>query len=132
MIAASTSSADLVCCENKTTRRVSCSAVLRVRFGFEFGESRAGKSDPGLKDKVVLITGANNPLIPALQKPVPLLPQCHEAIRETGAQAYACEADLSNASRASELFTEAERSLGPVEVLINNAACWHRFRQLRI
>jgi 3-oxoacyl-[acyl-carrier protein] reductase len=121
--------------------------------------------DPGLKDKVVLLTGTNNPygigaaLARAFaaqgskiflhyfrQTQSNMEPEGAEgsspgasfyfsqqtksadavlaAIRETGVEACACEADLSDASRASDLFAEAERSLGPVEVLINNAAYW--------
>ena len=46
------------------------------------------------------------------------------ALRKMGADAHACESDLSDASRVPRLFDEAERLLGPVEVLVNNAAYW--------
>lgn len=122
--------------------------------------------DPGLTDKVVLITGANNPygigaaigrafaaqgsrvflhffrarIRPAQREGV------HQAgspgewfyysqqiksadevlgdIRAMGAQAYAWECDFSDAGSVSPLFDEAERWLGPVDVLVNNAAYW--------
>src|SRR5271169_940006 len=46
------------------------------------------------------------------------------ALRKMGADAHACESDLSEASRVPRLFDEAERLLGPVEVLVSNAAYW--------
>jgi len=45
-------------------------------------------------------------------------------IRKTGAAAHAWEADLSDASVVPKLFDQAERLLGPVQVLVNNAAHW--------
>ena len=45
-------------------------------------------------------------------------------IRTIGAEAHAWEADLSDASMVPTLFDRAERLLGPVEVLVNNAAYW--------
>jgi 3-oxoacyl-[acyl-carrier protein] reductase len=47
-----------------------------------------------------------------------------KAIRDLGAQAHAWEADLSDATAIPELFNQAERALGPVAVLVNNAAHW--------
>jgi 3-oxoacyl-[acyl-carrier protein] reductase len=47
-----------------------------------------------------------------------------KAIRDLGAQAHAWEADLSDAAAIPELFDQAERALGPVAVLVNNAAFW--------
>jgi len=122
--------------------------------------------DTGLKEKVVLITGANNPhgigaavarafaaqgsrmflhyfrhteaqaqhegavnaTLPGAafyysqqSKPAD---EVLAALRKLGADAHACESDLSDASRVPRLFDEAERLLGPVEVLVNNAAYW--------
>ena len=45
-------------------------------------------------------------------------------IRKMGAEAHAFEADLSDVSIIPTLFDWAERLLGPVEVLVNNAAYW--------
>jgi 3-oxoacyl-[acyl-carrier protein] reductase len=47
-----------------------------------------------------------------------------EVIRRDGGQAEAIEADLSDEATISLLFDTAERSLGPVEILINNASGW--------
>jgi 3-oxoacyl-[acyl-carrier protein] reductase len=44
------------------------------------------------------------------------------AIRERGGQAEAWEADLADPRAVPELFDRAEQTLGPVEVLVNNAA----------
>jgi len=46
------------------------------------------------------------------------------AIRDVGGQAQAWEADLSDTAVIQPLFDQAEKSLGPVEVLVNNAAYW--------
>jgi 3-oxoacyl-[acyl-carrier protein] reductase len=122
--------------------------------------------DPGLKEKVVLITGANNPHgigagvarafaaqgsrvflhyfrqgnSRAQQKeaddggsPGGLFYYSQQTksadevlatMRTIGAEAHAWEADLSDASMVPTLFDRAERLLGPVEVLVNNAAYW--------
>jgi 3-oxoacyl-[acyl-carrier protein] reductase len=45
-----------------------------------------------------------------------------ETIRARGGHAHAWEADLSDPASAASLFDEAERVLGPVEILVNNAA----------
>jgi len=47
-----------------------------------------------------------------------------DALHHIGADAHAWEADLSDADAIPQLFEQAERLLGPVEVLINNAAHW--------
>jgi len=118
--------------------------------------------DPGLKEKVVLITGANNPYgigagiarafaaqgarsflhylrlsetssgnRPAgtpgesfyhsqqAKSPGEVLAE----IRRMGVEADAWEADLADVSRIPLLYGHAQR-LGPVEVLVNNAAYW--------
>lgn len=48
-----------------------------------------------------------------------------EAIRQAGGQADAWEADLADTAIVPELFDRAEAALGPVEILVNNAAYWH-------
>lgn len=121
--------------------------------------------DPGLKDKVVVVTGGNNPqgigaatakafaaqgaavfihyfrefIEPRgrvngagdLATPGEALYcalQTHtaeavvQAIREHGGKAEAWEADLAEPAVVPELFNRAEKALGPVEVLVNNAA----------
>ncbi len=122
--------------------------------------------DPGLKGKIVLITGANNPhgigaevarafaaqgsrvflhyfRQSAISKqnketnddtsPGALFYYSQQTksadevlatIRKMGAEAHAFEADLSDVSIIPTLFDWAERLLGPVEVLVNNAAYW--------
>jgi 3-oxoacyl-[acyl-carrier protein] reductase len=122
--------------------------------------------DSGLKGKVVLITGANNPYgigagvarafaaqgsklflhyfrltddIAQQQETEESGPpgsrfyrsqlaksagQVVAEIRKTGVDAHAWEGDLSDASIVPQLFEQAERLLGPVEVLVNNAAYW--------
>jgi 3-oxoacyl-[acyl-carrier protein] reductase len=122
--------------------------------------------DPCLKEKVVLITGANNPhgigagiarafaaqgakvflhylrqLAPGAltetgtQPDTPGAPfyysqQAKSAgevlaeIRQMGAEAQTWEADLADVNSIPLVFDRAEDMLGPVEVLINNAAHW--------
>jgi 3-oxoacyl-[acyl-carrier protein] reductase len=46
------------------------------------------------------------------------------AIRGTGGRAEAVEADLADPAAAPLLFDRAEAALGPVSILINNAAHW--------
>jgi 3-oxoacyl-[acyl-carrier protein] reductase len=123
--------------------------------------------DPGLQDRVVLVTGANNPhgigaatacafaaqgarvflhYYRVLQAPsigetvekdgvapgeafyraqsaVGPETVLHE-IRHMGGVAEAWEADLSDPAVVPALFDRAEATLGPVEVLVNNAAHW--------
>lgn len=47
-----------------------------------------------------------------------------EKVRALGVQASAFEADLADASVIAEVFDRAEKELGPVDVLVNNAAHW--------
>ncbi|MEO6085788.1 MAG: SDR family NAD(P)-dependent oxidoreductase [Umezawaea sp.] len=47
-----------------------------------------------------------------------------EAITALGGRAHAVEADLARPETTAELFDEAERVFGPVDVLINNASGW--------
>jgi 3-oxoacyl-[acyl-carrier protein] reductase len=47
-----------------------------------------------------------------------------EAVRGFGVQACASEADLSDPATVPALFEQAEMTLGPVDVLVNNAAYW--------
>jgi 3-oxoacyl-[acyl-carrier protein] reductase len=47
-----------------------------------------------------------------------------EAIRKNGGRAEAWEADLADPAVIPELFDRAEGTLGPVDVLVNNAAHW--------
>ncbi len=122
--------------------------------------------DPGLKERVVIITGANNPhgigaatvrafaaqgsrvflhyrkqtgtraqheaevdaTSPGLSfyhlQQTKSADEVLAAARKVGADAHAWEGDLSEASLVRQLFDQAERLLGPVEVLVNNAAYW--------
>jgi 3-oxoacyl-[acyl-carrier protein] reductase len=45
-------------------------------------------------------------------------------IRTMGVEADAWEADLGDASLIPTVYDQAERSLGPVEIVVNNAAYW--------
>jgi 3-oxoacyl-[acyl-carrier protein] reductase len=117
--------------------------------------------DTGLKDKVVLITGGNNPYgigaatarafaaqgaavfihyfrTEAESAGADIAPSPGEAfyrsqqtrsagdlvahIRQQGGRAEAWEADLADPEVIPQLFVRAETSLGPVDVLVNNAA----------
>jgi len=121
--------------------------------------------EPGLKEKVVLVTGANNPYgvgaavacacaaqgarvflhyfrqVGRIAVDAPgaakfpsvsfyFLQQAKSAgevlehVREYGVQAAAAEADLSDVAAVPALFDQAEAALGPVQVLVNNAAYW--------
>jgi len=121
--------------------------------------------DPGLKKKVVLVTGANNPYgigaavarafasqgasvflhyfrqIDETVKDAPDTDNSPSAsfyhrqqassaeavlkrVREFGVEAAALEADLSDPANIPTLFDQAEAALGPVQVLVNNAAYW--------
>ena len=122
--------------------------------------------DPGLSDRVVLVTGGNNPwgigaatarafaaqsagvfihhYRPARQQKAGTekaeadgdtpgmalydslqqrsATEVVSAIREQGGRADCWEADLSDPEVVPELFDRAEQSLGPVSVVVNNAA----------
>jgi 3-oxoacyl-[acyl-carrier protein] reductase len=122
--------------------------------------------DPGLREKVVLITGANNPFgvgagiarafaaqgakvflhyfrqtgaeVPdeaAGQDDSPgasfyysqqakTADEVLTEIRRIGAEADAWEADLADVRLIPLLYDRAERRLGPVEIVVNNAAHW--------
>jgi len=122
--------------------------------------------DPGLKEKVVLVTGTNNPYgvgagvaqafaaqgarvflhyfresymphadAPAEGTTTPgvsfyssqqakSVDEVLERVLKLGVQACALEADLSDPAVIPIAFDRAEAALGPVEVLVNNAACW--------
>ena len=116
--------------------------------------------DPGLKDKVVLVTGANNPhgigaavarafaaqgakvflhyfrqshAVSGDTQPGPAFYRSQQTksaedvldvVRKMGVQACAAEADLSDPAVIPALFDQAESALGPVAVLVNNAAHW--------
>jgi 3-oxoacyl-[acyl-carrier protein] reductase len=47
-----------------------------------------------------------------------------DAIRAAGGRAVAVEADLSDEGAPAALFDAAERHLGPVDILVNNATGW--------
>jgi 3-oxoacyl-[acyl-carrier protein] reductase len=123
-------------------------------------------TDPKLKEKVVLITGANNPYgigagiarAFAAQGSKVFLHYFRQAegdalketagetnspgesfyhaqqaksadkvlreIRHLGAKAEAWEADLADTTLIPLMFDHAERMLGPVEIVVNNAAYW--------
>lgn len=121
--------------------------------------------DPELQNRVVLVTGGNNPagigaatakafaaqgaavFIHFFRQPVPEFIKAAESacldapslatyyalqrhsaqevvdsIRAAGGRAAAWEADLADPSVIPQLFDHAEQVLGPVEVLVNNAA----------
>ena len=121
--------------------------------------------DPGLKGKVVLITGANNPygigagiarafaaqgvnvFLHYLRQtgagpldapgrastPGETFYRSQQAksadevlteVRQMGVRADALEADLADASLIPLIYDRAEERLGPVEILVNNAAYW--------
>src|SRR5574337_1152647 len=115
--------------------------------------------DTGLKNRIVLVTGANNPygigaattkafvaegaqvFLTYLRQPGPPVGEVNvmgeafyraqqtltadhvvQTIRERGGRAKAWEVDLAEAALIPQLFDRVEAELGPVEVLINNAA----------
>lgn len=92
--------------------------------------------DPGLEDKVVLITGANHGIGGATAKVFaaqgaavfitylgpPPADEVVRAIRDGGGRAEVWEADIANPNTVPRLFDRAEKTFGPVDVLVNNAA----------
>ena len=108
--------------------------------------------DTLLKNKIALVTGANHGIGAAIAKalakqgvkvfitylrasntdkwrePDYVKNQSQTAdklvseIQKNGGKAVALEADLADVSTFKKLFDEAEKALGPVEILINNAA----------
>lgn len=123
--------------------------------------------DTGLKNRVVIVTGANNPYgigagvaealaaqgariflhyfrsqtlsLPSETKvneeisPGEAFYYAQQAkppdevlrvIHGMGAEAHALEADLSDSTIIPTIFDQAEKALGPVEVVVNNAAYW--------
>lgn len=46
------------------------------------------------------------------------------ALHASGAEACAAEADFADSTTISALFDQAEMLLGPVDILVNNAAAW--------
>src|SRR5262249_37217726 len=110
--------------------------------------------DPGLRGRCVLVTGANNPLgigaatamaFARLEARVCLhyhrtsdalgteryreqqrksCDEVVETIRAIGGDVHAVEADFTDPDRVVELFEHAERAMGTVDVLVNNAAAW--------
>ena len=119
--------------------------------------------DTGLRDKVVLVTGANNPhgigaavarafatqrakvFLHYLRDKRPTqgcastaspgeafyrtqqtkdAQEVLKSIGDIGGEAHAWEADLSDVRATRTLFDEAERAVGSVSVLVNNAAHW--------
>lgn len=46
------------------------------------------------------------------------------AMRDGGAEAVALEADLADRTIAAKLFDYAEATLGPIDILVNNASGW--------
>ncbi len=114
--------------------------------------------DVGLKNKVVLITGVNNPhgigaataaafaaegaavfatylRLPTGETPTDVPGEAYyrlqnaktgnevtQTIRRLGGRIETCEADLSDPAVIPRLFDQAEAAIGPVDILINNAA----------
>lgn len=94
--------------------------------------------DTGLAGRVVLVTGANHGigaaaalafaaqgaklLVGYLGPPAP--DEVLRAIRDRGCEAEAWETDLAEPATIPALFDRAEATLGPADVLVNNAAAW--------
>jgi len=115
--------------------------------------------DTGLKDKVVLMTGVNNPYgvgaaaakafagegaavfatylrlpaeVSAAHTPgeafyrmqhTKTAEEVVTAVRAEGGKIETWEADLADPAVIPQLFDQAEKSFGPVDILVNNAAC---------
>jgi 3-oxoacyl-[acyl-carrier protein] reductase len=108
--------------------------------------------DPGIGGRVALVTGANHGIgaaaalalavqgarvfihyyrIPDAEGPAPYAEgrkksaeDIVQTICDSGGQADSAEADLSDPLAIPLLFDQAEAALGPVEILVNNAADW--------
>jgi 3-oxoacyl-[acyl-carrier protein] reductase len=112
--------------------------------------------DPGLRNRAVLVTGANNPIgigaaialdFAAVGAKVFLhyrrtpyeqsagidmyrsqqtksCDEVRERISSAGGTAHSYEADFSDLASVVQLFDAAEEAIGPIEILVNNAAAW--------
>ncbi|MDR7275950.1 SDR family NAD(P)-dependent oxidoreductase [Catenuloplanes atrovinosus] len=97
-------------------------------IGAAVAEALAARGD------AVLLTYLALP--PTAHRPDPTMPASYAAdrartcdavldrIRGAGGTAEAVEADLTDPDVAGRLFDEAERRLGPVDILVNNASGW--------
>ena len=102
----------------------------------EDGEIAAGDPSASLKDRVVLVTGAGQGIGAAIAErfaaaaAVVAVNSLHadkasataQRLRGEGARAEAFPADVGDPRQAEDLVGAVEAALGPVEVLVNNAA----------